>query len=601
MQTVLERLSLLLFRHRRPLFGIPHVPVSFGFALGYLAMSAGLLSGSLALAAYGVAFSMIVEASDILPPSRRSRSLTMWRSGLEIRSNWRALLIIGTMATAGVPSVLIVAAVGVGIAVNLGVRLMRFNRMGLGLESRVRPLGALEAGRDRLEEAIRVARTRDLSELVLQTALPLLLVTYALLDAERTPSLIAVGLVSGSTLAFVSRVVVLVRRMRPRMLLEHDRDVVAAFLETQPEVLCYYNGHAGSLYAVDVWIRVFEECGRRVGLIYRSNAVKSVNTSHLPGLVVPSDAMVEELVTPVTKVAMYPANGTKNVHLQRDPRLKHIFIGHGDSDKAGSASPFTKSYDSVWVSGTAAIDRYHRANIEIPRDRFEIVGRPQLSRRLRDAPDQDEIERFHQYLDSRAKTAGKEVRVVLYAPTWEGYFEESNYSSVLQGVELVETLLTMGEEFVVLFRPHPMTGKRSPEALEAVRVIRSMTEDRMPDTSAYKSFGLYDWFDVTDLLIADVSSVITDFMNWRRPLAVPNIRFPDEAAMKAANPSVEAAYVLPPNREKAREILLSATTDDPLRVERERSAEKFVGPAGTDPLQLFRSALDKYYSREEST
>jgi hypothetical protein len=34
--------------------------------------------------------------------------------------------------------------------------------------------------------------------------------------------------------------------------------------------------------------------------------------------------------------------------------MKHVFIGHGDSDKQASFNPFSRVYDEVWVAGAAA-------------------------------------------------------------------------------------------------------------------------------------------------------------------------------------------------------------------------------------------------------
>ena len=37
--------------------------------------------------------------------------------------------------------------------------------------------------------------------------------------------------------------------------------------------------------------------------------------------------------------ALYPANAGKNIHLLRLPGIRHVFIGHGDSDKVASINP----------------------------------------------------------------------------------------------------------------------------------------------------------------------------------------------------------------------------------------------------------------------
>ena len=78
------------------------------------------------------------------------------------------------------------------------------------------------------------------------------------------------------------------------------------------------------------------------------------------------------------RVALYPANTIKNMHLLREPGIKHVFIGHGDSDKVSSINPFTRVYDEVWVAGRAGRDRWARARVGVRDDAIVEVGRPQL-------------------------------------------------------------------------------------------------------------------------------------------------------------------------------------------------------------------------------
>ena len=70
--------------------------------------------------------------------------------------------------------------------------------------------------------------------------------------------------------------------------------------------------------------------------------------------------------------------GGKNIHWLRNVNNTHIFIGHGDSDKDGSAHNLMKCYDHMMVAGEAHIDRMRAAGIEMPDEYYIKVGRPQL-------------------------------------------------------------------------------------------------------------------------------------------------------------------------------------------------------------------------------
>ena len=64
---------------------------------------------------------------------------------------------------------------------------------------------------------------------------------------------------------------------------------------------------------------------------------------------------------PTVRVAFYVANVGKNLHFLREPRIKHVFIGHGESDKVASINPFTKVYDEIWVAGRISRQRWAAA------------------------------------------------------------------------------------------------------------------------------------------------------------------------------------------------------------------------------------------------
>ena len=88
------------------------------------------------------------------------------------------------------------------------------------------------------------------------------------------------------------------------------------------------------------------------------------------------------------RVALYAANVGKNIHMLRVPTMKHVFIGHGDSDKLASVNPFSKVYDEVWTAGRAGRDRYAIADVGVRDDDIVEVGRPQLApiQNRQDAP-----------------------------------------------------------------------------------------------------------------------------------------------------------------------------------------------------------------------
>ncbi|MFC2177101.1 CDP-glycerol glycerophosphotransferase family protein [Actinomycetota bacterium] len=608
----LQRAWRLIFKHRRLLLGIPGLYVSYAFAVTYVAMVLAALYQAPVVAGIAYIVAAAVEAADILPVSRRSRKLSDWRRGLDVRSQWRFMLFVAAMAAGGADGALLVAFAGVGLGASFGIRLIRSPILGLSTDRQVRPLGALDTGADRLMKARAAVRRRDLTELSLQSSVAAagFILTLPTVVDVAVASAVAAAFVWGlAGLAHAVTAAFRCRQFRPTLLLgDHDAEVIAGFRAYDPEVLCYFNGHRRSLYAVNVWLRTFEESGRRVALIFRHRDVESIETDRLPGIVVSNDSLIEQLITPSTRVALYPANSTLNIHLLRDNRLSHVFIGHGDSDKAGSASPFSRAYDRIWVSGQAGIDRYDAAGVEIPNHRFDVVGRPPLSPALR------AIER-----EMAAAAAGDEggpterliaelaevdqgasaPTTILYAPTWEGYFEEANYCSLeAMGVDLVTAILEHFPAIRIIFKPHPMSGHRRPgvkSAADEIRALLSATEDYHPSPRIHPEVDLYDWFDLADLLVTDISSVLSDFMMWDRPTAVANPTQLTTAELSDRFPTTRMAYILDPDARLVATVLGSALTHDPLRERRHEARRHFLGDPERDPLEMFREKLTGLY------
>jgi hypothetical protein len=598
----------LLVPHRRRLWGIPGLWASFAFGAVNIALVLAILLREPLLGGVALGFAAVAEASDILAPSRRMLPLSKLRGDLGTRMASRVPLFLIVLAAAKAPHELIATFAASSLLASLAIRVLRSDRLYLYTDRALRPVGAMTTGVDRLMKATNYARRRDLAELPLQAGVLLVGLVIVLPGSSFTTAraIVIAGGIVGLATAYAGFVAAVCRALRPALMLVHDEEVLAEFLAYDPEVLCYFNGHQGSMYAVDVWLRTFEVCDRRVALVYRHRGVRDVATS-LPGIVIQSDAMVERLVAPSTKIALYPANGTLNVHLQRDHRLAHVFIGHGDSDKVGSASPYSRSYDQVWVAGPAGADRYAAAGVEIPPEQFVVVGRPPLSPQVRRAEhdtaalaDPGGHRPVEQLVGELARLDGGTKRItVLYAPTWEGYFDASDYTSVdTMGLELVRTLLALDPKVRVIFKPHPMTGRRRLEVAEAAALIDSMLADdpdHHPSPDQHPGVDLYDWFDLADMLVTDVSSVLTDFLAWDRPCVVTNPRRMAIETLSRRFPSTRAAYVLDQGSAGAHAVLDSALKHDPLASRRAEVKEYFLGSTGEDPLDLFNAALNSLY------
>ncbi|MFD1720864.1 CDP-glycerol glycerophosphotransferase family protein [Amnibacterium endophyticum] len=365
-----------------------------------------------------------------------------------------------------------------------------------------------------------------------------------------------------------------------------DTTLAEAVREYAPEVVFSFSSPASGTYALGVWASVINAMERPVLVVLREAVhLDGVETITKPTVVAPSVGDLLSVMPRSVRVVLYPTNVVKNNETIRIPGPMHSFIGHGDSDKVGSFSPLNRMYDEIWVAGRAAVERYAAVDEGIDLNVVRPVGRPQLADIRRAQPDD------HQPGDRLT---------VLYAPTWEGFFDEADYSSVAtMGERIVQTCLETGAR--VLFKPHPLTGHRLPaagrarEAIdEAVRRAGNGSQVVAPTPNS-----LYEAFNRADILISDISSVITDFLASRKPYAVTNRRDLPEAEFRALFPSSGAAVLLGSDCAGLPEALADAAGADLRRPQREALAEHLLGPEG-DPMAVFLHEVDLFVERADA-
>ena len=240
----------------------------------------------------------------------------------------------------------------------------------------------------------------------------------------------------------------------------------------RPTTVLYFSGSAESSYQVNMWLETMEELGGRPLVVLRErHTLARLAPTRTPVACVPSAVHLMNMDLDSVRVALYPANVGKNIHMLRVPTMKHVFIGHGDSDKIASINPYSKVYDEVWTAGKAGRDRYALADVGVRDDAVVEVGRPQL------APIQ-------------GPRRPKAMPTVLYAPTWEGWTDDpGNTSLMLAGENIVRGLLAAEPPVRVVYKPHPFTGTRSQEALEADARITQLLREAAERRAAAPEFA----------------------------------------------------------------------------------------------------------------
>ncbi|MGC1213002.1 MAG: CDP-glycerol glycerophosphotransferase family protein [Micromonospora sp.] len=423
--------------------------------------------------------------------------------------------------------------------------------------------------------------------------LNVLLVPAAVLAAlvDRVAPVVVTGLVTlaaGVVTAAVLALTWLRGRGRSPGVLPAVHDWMA---RERPEVALYFAGPAKDVYQANMWLAPTEATGRRAVVLLRNeDAFRALADTRLPVICVPAGVDFMNLDLTSIKVALYAANVGANIHMLREPGITHVFVGHGDSDKQASVNPYSKVYDEVWVAGPAGRERYARAGVGVlDRDIVEI-GRPQLAG-------------VHTFGSAEADPSF----TVLYAPTWEGWLDDDPYhtSLVQMGERIVSGLLAAGGVRVI-YKPHPLTGSRSKKAaavhdriVARIRAAGGDTDATSLDGTAHlvvtgRTPALFDCFNATDLLVSDVSSVVSDFVQSGRPYVVANPGDLPEDEFRRTFPTARAAYLLSSDCGELEKIVaVTRAGDDPMIEARRELKEYLLGPAGVNPMDRFREEIGR--------
>ncbi|MEU3945501.1 hypothetical protein [Streptomyces sp. NPDC029526] len=435
--------------------------------------------------------------------------------------------------------------------------------------------------------------------------------------------------------------------------------------EYRPETVLYFSGSKDSAYQVNMWLETMEQLDTRPMIILRERVIlEKLAPTTVPVVCVPGGVHLMNMDLSTVRVALYAANVGKNIHLLRVPTMKHVFIGHGDSDKIASVNPYSKVYDEVWTAGRAGRDRYAIADVGVRDDDIVEVGRPQL------AP-----------IRTWQGPPGDRVPTVLYAPTWEGWDDNpGNTSILLAGENIVRRLVRAEPPVRVLYKPHPFTGTRSAQAKAAHQRITELVEQAAAERAAdprfttdtaaqaearadlariearlaeltaggdrgdeaeatrdgladmvrheetarlraewndayWRSFPdwehrvitgpeplLYDCFNVSEAMVSDISSVVSDFIASGKPYAVTDSAELGAEEFKRQNTAVRAAVILD-NDAAGLDGLLDAVRDpsaDPLAEDRRELKRYLLGPDEPPSLTQFNTAVAQLALKAET-
>ncbi|WP_326617858.1 hypothetical protein OG863_10685 [Streptomyces decoyicus] len=423
--------------------------------------------------------------------------------------------------------------------------------------------------------------------------------------------------------------------------------------EYQPTVGMYFSGGSSSAYQANMWLSTLAALDGNPIIVLRERfMVQKIEATDVPIVCIPKVANLMRLEHSTLKVLLHPANSGKTSQILRIPSIKHAFTNHGESDKLSSCNPYAKAYDEVWVAGPAARDRYQLADIGVEDKDVIEVGRPQLApiqpyagapadrmttvlyaptwegwdgnpgntsvilageNIVRELLADENVQLLYKphpmtgSVDPRAGAANTRIQTMITEAN-------TRRSGAQPGPEAAAELARRTEELNALTTS---AFRKSADELERMRLQGTPQEGRAAAVDAavtaweaayWNSFpewehriittarpGIFSCFNQADVLISDVSSVVSDYLSSEKPYAVANTSGMTEDDFRANFPTVRAATILTPEADGVAG-LLGAVRDpgqDTLAAERAELKEHLLGPS--DPpssVRFNQAALD---------
>lgn len=346
-----------------------------------------------------------------------------------------------------------------------------------------------------------------------------------------------------------------------------------ALVAYEPRFVLGYGGYGGGPIHVGMWEPHLLASGDRgviVGLRGHYCAeLRAAIKPAMPWISTGSDVLgdMRGLTVPSVTTFFYVHNAPGHLKLMGIRSVRHVWLGHGDSDKAGSHHKRHLRYDVLVASGEAAIDRYTRHGVEIPRERFVLLGRPQSGEVLPAATPITEVAR----------------PTVLYAPTWTGNGKMTNFSSMYIADRILTALLEAGVD--VVFRPHPVFLRDAywAQRLTELNAILQADHDD-PSTpgrhawgeEAVRGWSVAECMNRSDALVSDVSSVVSDWLASAKPYLMVSMVH-DLDAFAEAVPVAAGGYMVDRDLTGLPEVLDEMLHRDPLAEKRRQLKVQVLG------------------------
>ena len=416
----------------------------------------------------------------------------------------------------------------------------------------------------------------------------------------------------------------------------------------RPTVGLYFSGGATSAYQANMWLEPLAKLDGKPLIVLRERfMMQKITATDVPIVCLPKVSTLLRLEQSTLQVLVHPSNSGKTSQVLRIPTIKHTFVNHGESDKLSSCNPYAKAYDEVWVAGPAARERYAAAEVGVEDKDVVEIGRPQLDavrayegpptgpvtvlyaptwegwdgnpgntsvikagenlvRALLADPGVRLLYKPHPLtgsVDARAGAADLRIRELVRAANRERAGERPAADGELSRRTRELDRLTVASFRAAADSVERMLLQSTPERGRAGAVTRATAAWERAYWASLPEWehqvvtdvrpALYACFNRADLLISDVSSVVSDFLASGKPYAVANTSGLTEAAFRREFPTAGAATVLAPDGTGIPRLLdaVRHPESDELADARAELKRRLLGPDSPSSQERFDVAV----------
>ncbi|ARP70181.1 hypothetical protein LK07_10750 [Streptomyces pluripotens] len=421
--------------------------------------------------------------------------------------------------------------------------------------------------------------------------------------------------------------------------------------EYKPTVAMYFSGGTTSAYQANMWLSTLSQVEGRPLIVLRERfMVQKIDATDVPIICFPKVSTMFLLEDSSLRMMLHPANAAKTSQVLRIPTIKHAFINHGESDKLSSCNPYAKAYDEVWVAGPAARERYAQAEVGVEDKDIVEVGRPQLApiqpysgapagryttvlyaptwegwdgnpgntsvvlageNIVRELLADEGVRLLYKphpmtgSVDPRAGAANQRIMAMIREANTKRSGARPGAQDAAElarrTVELDKCTSThfrqSADEVERMLLQGATGGGREALITEATVAWERAYWASFPEwehqviTDARPA--IFSCFNQADLLISDVSSVVSDWLSSEKPYAVANTSGMPEAAFRTGFPTVSAGAILTPTAEGVPALLESVRRPEKDRFTAARAElkEHLLGPSDPPSLTRFNAAV----------